>query len=77
MKYTVPNWAQSLLAKASGLDPAGVAVEMENDALIIFLQYMPHKRIMVSKKDGHALCMDETVAVKHTEQLTGQLKLPQ
>ena len=77
MKYMPPNWAQTLLAKAAGLDPEKVAVEMENDTVIVFLQYMPHKRITVSKKDGHALCAEETTAAKHTEQLTGQLKLPQ
>ena len=51
-KYTVPNWAQEIIARAVGLDPSNVAVGHENDRYITFLQYMPHKEFLVCKQDG-------------------------
>lgn len=52
MSITVPNWAQSQIAKAAGLDPEKVMVRMDNDRHIVFLQHMPRKEILVSKIDG-------------------------
>ena len=52
MKYTVPNWHQSLIAKAVDLDPKGVSVGHEDDTCIVFLQYMPRQEIVVEKSTG-------------------------
>ena len=86
MSYTVPNWAQTQMAKAAGLDPSNVGVELENDNSIMFLQYMPRKRILVSKADGSIVAKQDEFADcrkdgrqigrKHSGQL-GQLKIPQ
>ena len=51
-KYAVPNWSQSVLAREVGLDPDNVAVEHEDDMRITFLQHMPRKTFMVSKRTG-------------------------
>lgn len=51
-KFTVPNFAQALIAKAIGLNPANVAVVHETDASITFLQYLPRKMFLVGKVDG-------------------------
>ena len=78
MSYTVPNWAQSQMAKAASLDPANVGVEMENEHQIVFLQYMPRKRILVSKADGSIIAEQDKYAEsrRHGRQI-GQLKIPQ
>ena len=78
MSYTVPNWAQSQMAKAAGLDPTNVGVELENEHQIAFLQYMPRKRILVSKADGSIIAEQDKYAEsrRHGRQI-GQLKLPQ
>lgn len=52
MKYTVPNWFQSLIAKAIGLDPKGIAVRSDDDRSIVFLEHKPHREILVSKITG-------------------------
>ncbi len=52
MSCTVPNWAQSLIARAAGLDPEKLAVRHENERHIVFLQYMPRQEILVCKVDG-------------------------
>lgn len=52
MKYTVPNWYQSLIARAAGLEPKDVSVGHEDDTRITFLQYQPHKEIIVEKATG-------------------------
>ena len=62
MSYTVPNWAQSQMAKAAGLDPTNVSVELENEQQIAFLQYMPRKRILVSKADGSIIAEQDKYA---------------
>lgn len=51
-KYTVPNWAQALMASAAGLDPNKVAVSHEDDTYISFLQYMPRREFTVRKSTG-------------------------
>ena len=51
-KHSVPNWAQSLIAKAVGLDPDKVVVEHEDDRHISFLQFQPRKTILVGKTSG-------------------------
>ena len=86
MNYMVPNWAQSQMAKAAGLEPRNVSVELENDYQIVFLQYMPRKRILVSKADGsiidqqdqYADCRKDGQQMGHSirNQLE-QLKIPQ
>lgn len=52
MKYTVPNWYQSLIAQSVNLDPKGVSVGHEDDARITFLQYKPRREIVVDKRTG-------------------------
>lgn len=52
MKFTVPNWHQSLIAKHAGLDPRSVAVRFEDDARIVFLQYDPRQEVTVNKTTG-------------------------
>ena len=58
-KFSVPNWSQSILAKAIGLDPENVAVEHEDDKCIVFLQYMPHIVVTVGKIDGTTIIQKE------------------
>ena len=78
MSYTVPNWAQSQMAKAAGLEPANVAVELENDHQIVILQYMPRSRILVSKADGSIIHkQDKFAEERKTGRRGGQLKIPQ
>lgn len=52
MKYTVPNWYQSLIARQVGLDPESVAVSRESEHNISFLQYKTRKELLVDKKTG-------------------------
>ena len=52
MKYTVPNLFQSLIEKAIGLDPKGIAVRSDDDRSIVFLEHKPHREILVSKITG-------------------------
>lgn len=54
-KYTVPNWAQSLMASAAGLDPDNVAVRFEDDTKIDFVQYMPRREFLVCKATGDVI----------------------
>lgn len=54
-KFTVPNWAQALLARGIGLDPNEVVVRNEDDRHITFLQHMPRKEFLVSKSDGKVI----------------------
>ena len=78
MSYSVPNWAQYQMAKAAGLDPTNVGVELENDNSITFLQYMPRKRILVSKADGSIIAQQDKYAdCRVNGHQIGQLKLPQ
>lgn len=86
MSYTVPNWAQTQMAIAAGLDPAILGVEMENDTTIVFLQYIPRKQILVSKADGSIIeQQDEYAACRRDGRQTGhrpngqpdQMKIPQ
>lgn len=51
-KFSVPNWAQALIARGAGLDPDNLAVRHEDDRNIAYLQYMPRKDILVCKVDG-------------------------
>ena len=51
-KFSVPNWSQSILATAIGLNPKNVAVEHEDDRTITFVQYQPHRSVLVGKIDG-------------------------
>ena len=62
MRYKVPNWAQACLAKAAGLDPEKVAVEHDGDTTVTFLQYIPRKRILVSKADGSVITRQDQYA---------------
>ena len=86
MSNKVPNWSQTQLAIAAGLDPKNVSVEMENDTTIVFLQYMPRKQIMVSKADGSIIEQQDKYAdCRRDGRQTGhrhngqpdQLKIPQ
>ena len=78
LSYLVPNWAQKQLAVAAGLDPTNVAVEMENECQIVFLQYLPRQRVMVSKADGSILKKQDPYADSRANgRQSGQLKIPQ
>ena len=52
MKFTVPNWHQSLMARHAGLDPEGVAVRHEDDARIVFMPYDTRQEVTVDKTTG-------------------------
>ena len=58
-KFAVPNWSQSALAKAAGLDPKNVAVEHEDERVIAFMQFMPHCSVLVGKTDGMVIRRQE------------------
>lgn len=78
MSYTVPNWAQTQMAKAAGLDPSNVGVELENDYQIVFLQYMPRSRILVSKADGSIIHKQDKFAGERKDgRRCDQLTIPQ
>lgn len=51
-RFPVPNWAQALIAMAVGLDPNNIAVRLDDDSRIVFLQYMPRAEYCVDKKTG-------------------------
>ena len=51
-RFSVPNWAQALIAVAANLDPDGVVVRSEDDTNICFLQHMPRKEFIVHKPTG-------------------------
>lgn len=55
MNFNVPNWSQALIAKSVGLDPKKVAVRHEDDRNIAFLQYTPHREILVDKTTGKTI----------------------
>lgn len=57
MKFTVPNWGQSVLARAANLDPKKVVVRSENECNICFLQHMPRKEFLVDKVTGDVMEM--------------------
>ena len=50
--FSVPNWAQALIARNAGLNPDKVAVRHEDDRNIAFLQYDPRQDVLVCKVDG-------------------------
>ena len=51
-KFTVPNWAQALIAKGAGLDPSKVVVRHEDERNISFVQHNPRKDILINKVSG-------------------------
>lgn len=51
-KNSVPNWCQSLIAKAVGLDPGSIAVRLEDDMSIVLLEHKSRKEYIVNKTDG-------------------------
>lgn len=55
VKFTVPNWAQTQIAKAINLDPDNVVVRNEDDQSICFLQHKPRKEFLVNKTTGHVI----------------------
>lgn len=61
-KYSVPNWAQALIARGVGLDPDKVAVRNDNDRNISFLQYEPRRDIIVSKVTGEVTVSQDKYA---------------
>lgn len=78
MSYSVPNWAQKQMAIAAGLEPANLAVELENDCQIVFLQYNPRKRILVSKADGCIIHQqDKFAADRNKGRQLRKIKIPQ
>ena len=62
MSYTIPNWAQALIAVAAGLDPENVVVGHENERNISFLQHNPRADIIVSKVTGEKSVMQAKYA---------------
>ena len=55
VKFTVPNWVQTQIAKAVNLDPDKVVVRNESEDSICFLQHMPRKEFIVNKVTGHVI----------------------
>ena len=53
--FTVPNWAQSALARACRLDPSSIVVRHEDSGSIVFLQFEPRQEILVDKKTGNII----------------------
>jgi len=76
MGFNVPNWAQSLIAQAAGLNADRVVVRHENDRNITFLQHNPRREILVSKVTGEKTVTEDsyvtsrpTVAIHTTDQM--------
>ena len=52
MGYTVPNWAQKVLAQAVGINPSEVTVVLDNDIQTVYQDSGTRDRYLVSKRDG-------------------------
>lgn len=51
-KFTVPNWAQALIAKAASIEASSLAVRLDNDSFVCFMDLKTRKEYIVSKSDG-------------------------
>jgi hypothetical protein len=54
-KFTVPNWAQKLIAVAAKLKPDDVSVVTENERLIVFLRHTDRREFLVEKTTGNVV----------------------
>jgi len=55
VKFQVPNWAQAAMAEKIGLDPEGLAVRMEDDTAICYLEHKTRKEYLLDKKTGKVI----------------------
>ena len=51
-KFPVPNWSQAAMAEKLGLNPDELAVRLEDDRTICFLQHIDRKEFIVDKVTG-------------------------
>ena len=53
-RITVPNWNQSLIAQAVGLEPKSVSVRLDDDQSICFIDHKsrPRRELIVDKTTG-------------------------
>ena len=53
-KITAPDWNQSLIAKAVGLEPKSVSVRVDDDQSICFIDHKsrPRREVIVNKASG-------------------------
>lgn len=72
-KHSVPNWGQSVLARAVGLEPANVAVSHEDDRNISYIQYQPYMEITVGKADGAVVASSITGASVNGREVCSRL----
>ncbi len=54
-KFTVPNWMQSRVAEAIGLDPNTAVVRMEDESRIVFQVHKTGKQYNVNKSTGNVI----------------------
>ena len=52
VRFSVPNWGQTVIAKAARLDPDGVVVRAEDESRIVFLENKSRKEYIVNKITG-------------------------
>ena len=53
-RISVPDWNQSLIAKAVGLEPKSVSVRADDDRSICFIDHKsrPRREVIVDKATG-------------------------
>ena len=51
--FTVPNWAQKLIAVAANLKPDDLCVITEDDRSIVFLRHTDRQEFLIDKTTGH------------------------
>ena len=53
-RISVPDWNQSLIAKAVGLEPKSVSVRVDDDRSICFIDHKskPRRELIVDKTTG-------------------------
>lgn len=55
VRFSVPNWGQTAIAKAARLDPDGVVVRAEDESRIVFLENKSRKEYIVNKITGSVI----------------------
>ena len=52
VKFSEPNWAQKLIAKAIGLEPAEIVVRTDSEDMIVLLAHKTRVEYIVNKVTG-------------------------
>lgn len=55
VRFSAPNWGQTVIAKAARLDPDGVVVRSEDENRIVFLENKTRKEYIVNKITGSVI----------------------